>query len=338
MSKLPGIVAGVDLGHHALKTVLMQRKGDRYLLCNYAVVPVEQSPETAADFAVALSNLVTAIGSKARQWTVALMHKEAVIRIVEQPDMPREILREAMRHNGELLVNQDLHAHVIDCAPLRQAENSTEAKRRYVVGAVPRALTTTIAEGFRKVNLSALQLEPITLFNAFEFAKTQVFEKESFMMLDLGFEASTIIIGSQGELVLVRAINYGSKLLLEGLAALAGIQRGEVLAALEKADPLLTQSARAALAELAREAASSIAFFEGHNEANISCIYVSGGVSHSKALVQLLAEELDRPCETWNAFEGCEIKLPAQKTGAFLYDACSLHAACGAAVQLLRGR
>lgn len=337
MSKLPSIVAGVDLGHHALKAVVMRRKAEHYVLSNYAVVPFERPPQTAAEFAASLANLVAVLGSKPTHWSVALMHKEAVIRIVEQPETPREILREALRHSGESLLNHDVHDHVIDCASLRSAHGAQPGLRPYLVGAVPRELTRILAEGFRKVPLAALELEPICLFNAFEFAKPQAFKTESFLILDIGYEASIMIVGSAGQLNLIRSVESGSRLLLERAAAVAGIAPNEVLGALEGGDPLLMQSARVSVAQLGREALNSIAFFEGRSEESIDCVYVSGGVSHSGALLELLSQELDRPCHRWSAFDECELALPAQKAGAFAYDACGLHVACGAAVQLLKG-
>ena len=56
-----------------------------------------------------------------------------------------------------------------------------------------------------------LQLAPICSFNAFEMAYPEIFAKDTFLLLDMGHLQSTVMIGSKGELVLVRSIDYGGK-------------------------------------------------------------------------------------------------------------------------------
>jgi len=48
-------------------------------------------------------------------------------------------------------------------------------------------------------------------FNAFEFAYPEIFANDAFFWLDMGHLQSTVLIGSKGDLVLVRSIDYGAR-------------------------------------------------------------------------------------------------------------------------------
>lgn len=337
MAKTPSSVLGIDIGRHAIKSVLLRRKGARIHLSKYAITPLERPLESQQEYATAAAGLLALYGQEAKRWSISLAHPEAVIRIVEQPETSREMLREAVRLSGESLLNQDVRHHVIDCAPVRRVGEEPGQMSKYLVGAVPRTLVSSIAGAFHKAPVSAVQLGPVCLFNAFEFAHEEVFANQVFMLLDIGYEGSTMLIGWKGEMVLVRSIEYGSRGLLDRLATVGNFSHREALEALEKQDALMAEGARVSLSELAREVASSIGYFEGRFEESIAHVYVSGGISSAGAIIELLAGELGRPCQNWSSFERCEVALPGEQGQSFSYDANSLHSACGAAALFFKG-
>jgi Tfp pilus assembly PilM family ATPase len=109
------------------------------------------------------------------------------------------------------------------------------------------------------------------------------------------------------------------------------------LQSLESGDGVMVDAARISMTALTREISSSIGFFEGRCEDNISRVYVSGGPAQSRAIIQILAEELHLPCMAWNPFERCEIALPEASRATLRTDVVNLHVACGVAVEILKG-
>jgi Tfp pilus assembly PilM family ATPase len=87
---------------------------------------------------------------------------------------------------------------------------------------------------------------------------------------------------------------------------------------------------------LTREIASSIGFFEGRREENITRVYVSGGGARLKSVLSLMSSELHIPCEAWDPFSKCELALPAGRKESLAADFVSLNVACGAAAEALR--
>jgi Tfp pilus assembly PilM family ATPase len=351
MAKSLSSAIGVDLGRYSLKSVLLQKKGgSRYLLTHFASIPVNESLErTPESVAMQIKALVKQMGGSAKGTAVAVSSPDAMVRIIEQPETPPEILRDALRLNGTTLLNQECRNFVLDCvdcekapaAPAAQPGHGASgpaAQRRYLVAGLPRAEVAQLSQVFELGglgNVAAVQLAPVTVFNAFEFAQKEIFESQAFFLIDFGHLSSTMMIGARGELALIRSVDFGGKSLAEALCGLSGESPETVMAALAHDDEVMVEYARMALMALTREIGSSIGFYEGHHEETISQVWVSGGLARNGTLLRLLGEELRMPCQPWMAAERCEIHVASSKRAQFAEEMLDYSIACGAAAQLL---
>ena len=348
MAKSLTSAIGVDLGRYSLKSVLLQKKGgNRYVLTNFASLPcdgtVERTPEALG---AQLKALVKQMGGSAKGCAVAVSSPEALVRIIEQPDTPPEILRDALRLNGMALLNQDCKNFVLDCdlietaapAPGTAAQSGQAAQKRYLIAGLPRTEMAQLGEVFEHgglTNVSAVQLAPVTVFNAFEFTQKEVFDNNAFFLLDFGHTTSTMMIGVRRELGLIRSVEFGGKSLVDTLCNLSGESPDTVLSALAADDEVMVEYARMALMSLTREIGSSIGFFEGRHEETIRQIWVSGGLARNATLLRMLGEELHMPCQPWVAAERCEIHVSSAKRAQLAEEMLDYSVACGAAAQLL---
>ena len=348
MAKTLSSAIGVDLGRYSLKSVLLQKKsGNRYVITHFASMPVNDAVErTPESLGAQIKALVKHMGGTAKGCAVAVSSPDALVRIIEQPETPPEILREALRLNGTALMNQDCRGFVLDCvdcempapAPQTTAANAPVAQRRYLVAGLPRAEVTQLAQVFEMGglgNVAAVQLAPVTVFNAFEFAQKEVFVNQAFFLIDFGHLSSTMMIGARRELSLIRSVDFGGKSLVEALCGLSGESPETVLSALAQEDEVMVEYARMALMALTREIGSSIGFYEGRREETISQIWVSGGLARNTTLLRLLGEELRMPCQPWVAVERCEVHVSSSKRAQLAEEMLDYSIACGAAAQLL---
>lgn len=343
MARRANSVIGIDLGKHVFKGVSLQRKADdRYVLTGFASREVPDNLCTPESIAHELKALVKELGGS-RTCAVAVSDPDSLIRIIEQPETPPELLRMALRLNGLALLNQDCKEYVLDCAKVTTAPNAGgeaggPAKARYLVAGMLRSLVKQISEACSKVRLQAgiLQLAPICSFNAFELAYPDVFANESFLLLDMGHLQSTVLIGQKKELVLVRSIDYGGKSLLQALTAEGALDASAARTLVEQGDPGMKEICRDSLTRLAIEVRNSIGFFEGQHEESIQRVYVSGGLARTETILQTLSDELELPCELWDPLETCEVALPPAKRQALPSEFVSLNVACGAAFEYLR--
>ncbi len=354
MAKRGNTVIGLDLGKHAFKGIVLQRKGDsRFVLTNYASHPVPEGLTGADGVAQELKSLLKELGGGGKVCAVAVSDPDALLRIVEQPDTPVELLRGALRFNGMAVLNQDCKDFVLDCArltPLRAPQNedaeeesggvqvATTTAKKYLVAGMLRTRVKEITDAVAKSRGTAesLQLAPVCSFNAFEFAYPEVFAGEAFLLLDMGHLQSTVLIGSKSELVLVRSIEYGGKSLMEAVSGDGALEANAARVLLEQGDAGLADTCHTSLMRLATEVRNSIGFFEGQREESIHRIFVSGGLARTELVLQTLSDELGLPCEIWDPLERCEVALPAAKRQSLPHEFVSLNVACGAAFEYLR--
>jgi type IV pilus assembly protein PilM len=345
--KIPNAVVGVDLGRHSIKTVALQRRGgNRFVVSNYAVHVMESAPETAEQLAEQLKIALKEVGATAKTCAVAVSSNDSLIRIIEQPDTPREILRDAIRLNGLSLLNQDVKEFVLDCEKISipasaegAAPKPANQPHKYLVAGLPRARVQMIDDAFqayKKGSIRNIQLASVCTFNAFEFSNPETFANEAFLLVDIGHHHSTVTVGVKKELVIVRAIEYGASNLQEFLVANGAANATEARRLIEMGDEITCDNARLSLAALTREIASSIGFFEGRREENITRVYVSGGGARLKSLLTILSQELHIPCEAWNPLATCEVSLPGGVNEHIAADFVTLNVACGAAAEALR--
>jgi type IV pilus assembly protein PilM len=357
MAKRGNSVIGIDLGKHALKGVLLQRKGDsRYVLTSYSSREVPENLDTPEALAQELKGLIKELGS-AKGCAVAVSDPNALLRIIDQPDTPVDLLRNALRLNGLAVLNQECKDYVLDCAPVAAngsnghaaeaslSSSATEggvatavATKKYLVGGMLRPVVQQISSAFDKTRVSPdiLQLAPVCSFNAFELAYPDIFANDTFLLLDLGHLQSTVLIGRKKELVLVRSVDYGGKLLGQALTADGALDANAAQVMMSQGDAGMADICRSSLSRLAMEVRNSIGFFEGQHEESIQRIFVSGGLARTETILQILSDELGLPCEIWDPLENCEVALPAAKRQALPNEFVSLNVACGAAYEYLR--
>ena len=349
MARPSNSVIGIDLGKHVFKSVLLQRKSDhRFVLTNYGSRTVPETIATANDLAQEVKLLLKDMGGSAKSCAVAASDPNALLRIIEQPNTPVELLRSALRLNGLAVLNQECKDFVLDCAPVSAgalagvtpngAATETPSKTRYLVGGMLRPAVKQISEALSKMKMPAniIQLAPICSFNAFEFAYPEVFANEAFLLLDMGHQQSTVLIGHKTELMLVRSIDYGGKLFAEALTADGAVDAETARLLVREGDAGMAETCRSSLLGLATEVRNSIGFFEGQCEESIHRIFVSGGMARTEMILQILSDELGLPCEIWDPLETCEVALPPAKRQALSSEFASLNVACGAAISYLK--
>ncbi|OAI41319.1 hypothetical protein AYO41_05440 [Verrucomicrobia bacterium SCGC AG-212-E04] len=357
MAKALNSAIGIDLGQYNLKGVLLQRKGgNRVHIAGYAIRQTGPGAVPADKLAHHLKLLLQEVGGSAKGYAAAASSPQALVRIIDQPPTPPVLLRDALKFNDMALLNQDCKEYVLDCDLLTQPSKSmaeaddapaaatpaagAPAKTlRYVVGGLPRSDVSDIYDAFEKNRtvISRLQLAPLATFNAFEFAKRDIFTNEAFMLVDIGHDVTVVMLGCKRELVLVRNIDYGGRHFIEAISGDGAIDLAAAITLVEKGDPGLNEVGRASLMSLAVQLRNSIGFFEGQREENISRVHFSGALVRADLPLQILSDELEIPCELWDPFEKCEISLPRNKRTSFLVDQHQLNVACGAAIELLSG-
>src|SRR6185369_9711948 len=114
-------VLAVDLGGRVTKAVHLQRRGDGYALCRYALLDAPIFDRTiSADL---LKEHLVAVGktfdSKVKNVALTVGVNDAIVRPVEMPMMPAEDVRSVLKLNSRVYLQQDLTGYVFDCHLLK---------------------------------------------------------------------------------------------------------------------------------------------------------------------------------------------------------------------------
>ena len=364
MAKRGNSVIGIDLGKRTYKAVLLNKKSEtRYALTSFASREVPEEVISTDEVAQHIKLLLKDLGGFTKSCALAVSDPAALLRIIEQPATPPELLRNALRYNGLSMLNQDCKDFVLDVASIScnggpavaiaaagederpvatqvqgPPATQTQTQTRYLVGGLLRSRVKELSEAMAKTRLSVelMQLAPVCSFNAFEVAYPSVHQKEAFLLLDLGHLQSTVLIGCNGELTLTRAFDYGGKHFTQALTADGALDANAAYLMIKEGDPGMADICRNTLSRLCTEVRNSVGFFEGQHETSIQRLYVSGGLSRAEMILQTLSDELGLPCEVWDPLENCEVALPAAKRKNLQQEFVSLNVACGAAFEYLR--
>ncbi len=383
---LPSAI-GFDLGDHTLKAVLIHRKGaSRYALAGFSVQELNGAGKSADALVGVLRTAMRELGGNSKYCSVATTPRHSILRIIDQPETPPDLLRQAIALNSMTLLNQDCKEFVIDCDTLdprpvepaktaktaktaksaksakiagdktsgKEAEEEREEKEekeekkaaaprkavRYLVGGMPRERVKVLMEAFGKLRcqLMNLQLAPISNLNAFGMANPEAFSAPAFMLVDVGHEESSVLLGIEGNLKLVRTIDYGGRIFLDAVTTGGAIESHAAITLLQQGDTGMAEASRNTVSQLAREIQSSIAFFEGQYEQSIRGIFLSGAICRAELPLQMLSDELDLPCQLWDPFSQVEINLPTKRKAELSNAYVQLGGAFGAALEILDTR
>ena len=119
MAKRGNSVIGIDLGKRAYKAVLLNKKSEtRYALSSFASHEVPEEVTTTDEVAQHIKLLLKDLGGFTKSCALAVSDPAALLRIIEQPATPPQLLRNALRYNGLSMLNQDCKDFVLDVASI----------------------------------------------------------------------------------------------------------------------------------------------------------------------------------------------------------------------------
>ena len=334
-------IVSIDVGGRTSKAVHLQRKGDGFVLVNYAIVdaPIFDKPWSVELLTDHFKNVGQMLGNiKAKPMTLAIPVTDSICRQIEVPAMPVSDLRMMLKFNSKTYLQQDLSDHVFDCCYVVSSASAPKQapgpqKQRIMVGAAKKQKIDDLAAAVKAAGFIPDQIVPglIGPVNAFELAEPEAFAKETLALVDLGFKNSFITILDCGEIKLNRVVDIGGDRLTAGLAESMNISYVEADNIKIGMPTEVQPNLEALLSPLGRELRASIDFFEHQNDKTLSQVFISGGSARNDLIMQALQAELMVPCKTWNPAGFVQVALDSQKASEIEQVMPRLTVALGAA-------
>lgn len=323
-------IIAADLGSRTTKAVLLERRGEILALTRYVMLdaPVAEggkkiSPEQLGEH---LRAVATALGNTTRYLALSVGVQEAMVKLVDFPQIPVGEMRQVLKMNHKNYLQQDLPNHVFDCYILpprvrteseKKADKpaATAAKMKVLVTAARQQLVADFLQAAALANLTVDAMVPgvVGPINAFEQALPECYAKDTVALVDLGFKQTSVCVMDRGELVLNRLVNIGGDHLTVGLADTMNISYAEAEGIKVGMAPEVETALQMQVIPLGREIRASLDFFEHQHDRAVSQIYLSGGSGRSELVRQLLHSELSAEVRNWNPAGFLQLALPGQQ-------------------------
>jgi type IV pilus assembly protein PilM len=342
-------IVAVDLGSRLTKAVHLQRRGQAFVLSEYALVdaPIYEKTLSAELLTEHLKAVSHALHCKPKTVSLTVGVGEAMVRTVEMPTMPIEDMRMVLKHNSRNYLQQDLSNHLYDCHVLSNSVQPKAGaqpkgppatqKQSVLVAGARKQLVQDFTEGAKNAGLTVDQLVPglIGPVNAFEKAMPEIFANQVVALVDIGFKNSAICILERGELVLSRVVGIGGDRLTSDLCDAMKISYAEA-EGIKLGMPAEVQThLEMTLVPLGRELRASIDFYEHQHDTAVSQVYVTGGTARSEFLVERLQQELMVECKVLNPVSFLQLEVGKEKEGEVAQISPQLATALGTALAAL---
>lgn len=341
-------ILAVDLGSRTTKAIHVQRRGESYALCRFALLdaPIFEKTMSVELLTEHLRAVNHALQAKTKLVSLTASVNDALVRHVEMPRMPVEDMRMILKLNSRNYLQQDLSNYVFDCHVIPSGGDGkseppkvpgSQAKQKVLVAGAKKQLVDDFVEAAKSAGLIADQIVPglIGPVNAFEKAMPEVFSKEVIALVDIGFRGTSICILQEGELILSRVVGLGGDRLTTALSESMNISYAEA-EGIKVGMPSEVQSAlESVLSPLGRELRASIDFFEHQQDRTVSQAFVTGGSARSELILQTLQHELMIECKTWNPISFLQLSLSDEQKAELDQVSPQLAVAVGTALSAL---
>jgi len=339
----------VDLGSRTTKAVCVQRRGQGFALCGFALLdaPIYEKTLPPDLLSEHLKAVTQALRPTTKYVTLTANVNDAQVRHADMPRMPVRDMCRVLKLNSKNYLQQDLSGHVFDChvgtreQPTKPTDRFKDTggppKDRVLVVGARQPFVEGFVQGAKGAGLIADFIIPglIGPVNTFEKAMPEVFGKEVVALVDLGFKSSSICILLEGDLTLIRVVDIGGDKLTNGLAEALSISYAEAEGIKVGMPGEVQAHLETLLLPLGRELRTSMDFFEHQHDRPVAHVFLTGGSSRSEFIVQKLQQELMVECKILNPMTFLQMQLPPQQMAEIEQVAPQLTIALGAALAAL---
>ncbi len=300
---------GVDIGTHRIKIVVLKRSKTGIELEHYHVEPLPHG--SIVDYQImdgvqvgqTLSRMVTTAKTRGKDVATAVYGKGVMIKKIVTDQMSEDELAAAIPYEAEQSLPFDVREVTLDYASL-PPDLDSEGMQVLLVAA-KNDLVYSMADALRDAGCkpSLLDVEPFAL-QATLIENGELDSQTTLAVLQIGFQASTMVLFQSGRFEGSRDINVAGRTYIEGLIRRRGItfERAVALLSSEKH----SQGDEIALQEIAQHAGERLADsalrafpanFGPAAEQPVSRVLLCGGGAHLPGIVPVLSEKLGTDVE-----------------------------------------
>jgi len=314
-------IVGIDVGSSAVKVVCLRESRGTFQLENVGIIPL--APETIVDNTImdavavvdSIQNLLKSLKVKSSNIASSVSGHSVIIRKISLPKMTESELESSIQWEAEQYIPFDISEVNIDFQILGSDPKDPSQMDVMLVAAkknfVDDHTALFIDAGLNPV---IMDIDCFAVENMFDYNYGFV-EDEVVALIDLGASAVSISVLKGDSSVFTRDVQTGGNLLSEELQKRLGLSSADAERAklgdrdIADIDPdSIDEVLSSAIENLVQEIQRSLDFFAAtSNDDRISKLYLTGGVSGSKQIKEMLEERLGIPAERVDPFRNVKV-------------------------------
>jgi type IV pilus assembly protein PilM len=210
---------GLDIGHDSIKMLQLERIGDSLSVVAAArqAMPPEArtQPEMRLALAVDLVRQMFRQGDFRGRNVVACLPREVLhIKNLRLPQMPSSELASVVQFESKNLLPFDIPDGQVRFLPAGEVRQGTEVRQEVIVLGISNQDINVFLESMHRcgTNVEALDIEPCALYRTVDrFIRRREDEQEVYVLLEVGFMRTTVVIGRGRDISFVKVIELGGK-------------------------------------------------------------------------------------------------------------------------------
>jgi type IV pilus assembly protein PilM len=331
---------GIDLGSNAIKAIKLGRSGNDVRVLDFAVLPFKHvltMPDLNVDemVQVQLDTLIQKYDIEKSTVVTAVPGNMAFARFAKLPPVEPKKIPDIVRFEAQQQIPFPIEQVEWDYQVFSQADSPDV---EVGIFAITKERVMTFLENYRNVNIDvdALTLSPLAVYNAFQYDNAGVDSGEGVVYMDIGTVSTDVIIVEEDGIWL-RTLPIGGNNFTEALVKQFKISflKAEKLkreAATSKYAKQIFQAMRAVFADLVQEVQRSLGFYQSMNrDSNLTKLIGVGSTFRLPGLQKFIKQQLQIEVVRPDSFERLEVE--GKREAEFAGHALNFATAYGLALQ-----
>lgn len=308
-------VIGIDIGSSSVKMAHLREVRGGHQLVNLGVAPlpaeaiVDNAIMDSSSIVEAIKSLVESHKVKTKRVASSVSGHSVIIRKIQLPVMTEEEMESSIQWEAEQYIPFEISEVNLDFQILGP-DPKDPSQMNVILVAAKKDFVNDFVAVFRECGLSpvVMDIDCFALENAFE--SNYGFEEGQIVaLINMGAGAMNVNVLKDGVSVFTRDIQVGGNMYNEEIQKRLGLSNEDAEqlklgAEMEDVDPAeLEETIADATENLCQEVQRSFDFFSAtSSDEKVQQVYITGGVSKTKGIVDTLGDRLGVPVERLDPF------------------------------------
>ncbi|MCK5706298.1 MAG: type IV pilus assembly protein PilM [Candidatus Aureabacteria bacterium] len=334
LSKKKGSASSVaiDIGTQYVKIVELVKNNQIQKVKNYKILNLVSDGKRflSKEISRLIKKSFSEMNIDAKVVKTTVSGKSLVVRHVDLPKMSEKELKSSLRYQADLHIPFSLDEAFFDAYIINNNTGLPENRMRVIIVAIKRKDADETIKTIKRAgcSLDLVTVDSIALFNAFENGITDTEKNDTIALVDIGASKTNINVVNNGVSLLCREIKYGgikfTELLMESLEISFDEAEEKKIAGDDTIIPYISETFK----PLIRDIRASFDYFEGLMGGSIQKVYLSGGGSLTRGIVDLFKEKLGIHVLLWNPLRKIDDSELMDKDKEFLISHSSFLSVC----------